>query len=82
MPQQAQSIAQAFGVATLAEPAATPTEVLHMVAGTRYLHLATHGSHVEEAPAFQCVYLTPDASTGDGRLTRAGSASAAPFRSP
>jgi hypothetical protein len=68
MPQQAQAIAQAFGVAPLNEPEATPAEVLRRVAGARYLHLATHGSHVEQAPAFQCVYLTPNASTGDGRL--------------
>jgi CHAT domain len=68
MPQQAQAIAQAFGVAPLAAPAATPGELLRRVKGARYLHLATHGSHQEEAPAFQCIYLTPDGSNGEGRL--------------
>ena len=68
MPQQAQAVAGAFGATPLAEPAATPAEVLRRLSGARYVHLATHGSHLEEAPAFQCLYLTPAGIAGEGRL--------------
>ncbi len=65
MPTQAAAVAAAFGVEPLRN--ATPREVLDALPGARYLHIASHGSHVEEAPAFQCMYLTPD-TDGEGRL--------------
>jgi hypothetical protein len=68
MPQQAQAVAQVVGTSPLAEPVATPAELLRKLPGARYVHLATHGSHQEEAPSFQCVYLTPDGPAGEGRL--------------
>lgn len=68
MPEQARAVAEAFGALPLAEPAATPAELLRRLPGARYVHLATHGSHQEEAPAFQCVYLTPEEPAGEGRL--------------
>ena len=68
MPQQAQAVAEAFGATLLAEPTATPAELLRRLPGARYVHLATHGSHQAEAPSFQCVYLTPDRPGGEGRL--------------
>jgi CHAT domain-containing protein len=68
MPQQARAVADAFGAAPLAEPTATPAELLRRLPGARYVHLATHGSNQEEAPAFQCLYLTPGGPAGEGRL--------------
>lgn len=68
MPQQAQAVARAFGGGSLPESAATPAQLLQRMTGARYVHVAAHGSHQEEAPSFQCVYLTPDRSTGEGRL--------------
>lgn len=68
MPLQARAVADAFGVTPLAEPTATPAEVLRRLPGARYVHLATHGSHQEEAPAFQCLYLTPAGTASEGRL--------------
>jgi CHAT domain-containing protein len=61
-------VANAFGATPIAESEATPTELLRRFPGTRYVHLATHGSHQQEAPSFQCMYLTPDRDTTDGQL--------------
>ena len=65
MPAQAAAIAAAYGTEPLAE--STPERLLEALPGSRFVHIAAHGSHVEEAPAFQCIYLDPG-SQGDGRL--------------
>lgn len=65
MPAQAAAVAAAYGAEPLVEP--TPERLLAALPGSRFVHIAAHGSHLEEAPAFQCIYL--DAGPGgDGRL--------------
>jgi CHAT domain-containing protein len=64
---EAKSVAALFGVQPLPEQQATPTNVLAALQATRYAHLSTHGLHNVDAPAFQCLYLTPE-NHSDGRL--------------
>jgi hypothetical protein len=65
LPAQATAVAVAYGVEPLTEP--TRERVLTALPGARFVHLAAHGSHLEEAPAFQCIYLDAQAGS-DGRL--------------
>jgi hypothetical protein len=67
LPPQAARVATAFGATALAEAEATPARVAEALPGSRYVHIATHASHVVHAPAFQCLYLTPGGD-GEGRL--------------
>lgn len=67
LPPQADRVAKAFGATALPENEATPTRVAQALPGSRYVHIATHGSHLVHAPAFQCLYLTPG-DDGEGRL--------------
>jgi CHAT domain-containing protein len=64
---EARTIADLFGIQPLPEPQATPAGVLAALQAARYVHLSTHGLHNVDAPAFQCLYLTPE-NGSDGRL--------------
>jgi len=46
---------------------ATPRRFLAALAGARYVHVAAHGTHIEWAPWYQCLYLSPEGD-GDGRV--------------
>ena len=67
MPRLAADIAAAYGCAVVPESEATVARISRLMSGKRFVHIATHGSHLTEAPAFQCLYLTPDGKD-DGRL--------------
>lgn len=67
LPPQAHRVATAFRTTALAENEATPTRVAEALPGAGYIHIATHASHLAQAPAFQCLYLTPG-DNGEGRL--------------
>jgi len=67
LPPQADRVAKAFGATALVEAEATPARVAEALPGSRYVHIATHASHLVHAPAFQCLYLTPGGD-GEGRL--------------
>jgi CHAT domain-containing protein len=64
---QAVNIAELFGEPALTGAAATKTSLRAALPGTRYLHLAAHGTLNASAPSLACLYLTPDAGD-DGRL--------------
>ncbi len=65
---QAQIIAASFPGARLLAPAeSTPQRIMSEARGARYLHLAAHGADYPAAPAFACLYFTPE-SGSDGRL--------------
>jgi hypothetical protein len=64
---QARRVAEVAGGTLLSPDQARPAEVLRLAESARYLHLVAHGSDYPAAPAFQCLYLTPD-QEGDGRL--------------
>jgi CHAT domain-containing protein len=64
---EAEAVAKAFGGTLVPEPQATEAAVAQALEDSRFVHLATHGRHDADAPAFQCLYLTPDAGS-DGRL--------------
>lgn len=64
---EAEAVAGAFGGTVLPEEDATEAGVIEAFRESRLVHLATHGRHDADAPAFQCLYLTPDESS-DGRL--------------
>jgi hypothetical protein len=64
---EAQAVATSFHTAPVLESQATKSRVLEALQSSRYVHLSTHGAHNVEAPAFQCVYLAPEAES-DGRL--------------
>ncbi|CAL9440053.1 hypothetical protein SUDANB145_02227 [Streptomyces sp. enrichment culture] len=61
-------VAQHAGGIELIGPKATPNSLLELTAGARYVHVAAHGSHSQEAPWFQCLYLNPPEDGSDGRL--------------
>ncbi|MFF2727602.1 CHAT domain-containing protein [Streptomyces sp. NPDC058008] len=65
----AQIAASTGGAAPVLGAAATPRRFLEALPGTRYVHVAAHGSHNEWAPWHQCLYLAPDPQNGDdGRV--------------
>ena len=64
---EAEAVARAFGGVAVPEEQATERDVRAALERSRYVHLSTHGRHAAEAPAFQCLYLTPDEAS-DGRL--------------
>ncbi len=65
--QEAIDVAGCFGVDAVRETQATEAAVRDALENSRLVHLATHGRLDVDAPAFQCLYLTPD-QTSDGCL--------------
>jgi CHAT domain-containing protein len=60
-------VAEVFGIKPVPEEEATEKKIYEALQTSRYVHLSTHGRHNVEAPAFQCLYLTPD-DESDGRI--------------
>lgn len=60
-------MAEVFGIKPVPEEEATEKKIYEALQTSRYVHLSTHGRHNVEAPAFQCLYLTPD-DESDGRI--------------
>jgi CHAT domain-containing protein len=69
LPELPQSISEARQVAAIfnSEPVldeqATKPAVIQALRSSRYVHISTHGRHNVAAPAFQCLYLSPDADS-------------------
>lgn len=64
---EAAAVAAVFGDAPVLDADATEERFRTALTSARYVHLAAHGRHDYEAPAFQCIYLTPGAGS-DGCL--------------
>lgn len=64
---EAEAVARVHGVEPLLNERVTETAVKRALVGSRVVHVAAHGQHDIEAPAFQCLYVTPDEGS-DGRL--------------
>ncbi|NQX13453.1 CHAT domain-containing protein [Microbacteriaceae bacterium VKM Ac-2855] len=65
--REAQRVAEHFGVEATVDADVTEQRVIEGLTEARYVHIAAHGRHDVDAPAFQCIYLTPDGES-DGRL--------------
>lgn len=62
---QVRAICMSLGVEPIVGDEATPSRALVELAGSRYVHIAAHGSQDVVAPDFACVYLSAaDASSG------------------
>ncbi|MGW7547340.1 CHAT domain-containing protein [Streptomyces sp. NPDC054770] len=66
--EHAAAVAAVADGVTLVGPDATPVSFLSRAEGARYIHVAAHGAHSQDASWFQCLYLNPPAGGGDGRL--------------
>ena len=64
---EARSVAAVFNTQPLLDEQATRAAVIEALQSSRYVHISTHGRHNVAAPAFQCLYLSPD-DNSDGRL--------------
>jgi hypothetical protein len=64
---EAREIAAMFGTEAVAEEKATEQAVIAALQGSGVVHLATHGRHNVDAPAFQTLYLHPSRNS-DGQL--------------
>jgi hypothetical protein len=64
---EATACAALFGTEPVFNQSATKERVLAALRSSRYVHIAAHGEHNVDAPAFQVVHLAADES-GDGRL--------------
>ena len=64
---EAHEIAALFGRQALVEEQATEEAAIAALRDSRVVHLATHGRHNVDAPAFQTLYLYPTADS-DGML--------------
>ena len=64
---EARAIGEIFGVEPPAEAQCTDSAFLAALVDSRYVHLSTHGLHNAAAPAFQCLFFTPDAFSA-GRI--------------
>jgi CHAT domain-containing protein len=60
-PDEAQRIAALYGVTAVTNSAATRAALLEALQTSKRIHIATHGRHQPDAPAFQCIYVA-DAS--------------------
>jgi len=65
--QEAVDVASCFAIDAVPEAQATEAAVRDALESSRLVHLATHGRLDVDAPAFQCLYLTPDEAS-DGCL--------------
>jgi CHAT domain-containing protein len=65
--KESKAIAGVFGAEPLNEDDATETNFVNSLKNSRFVHLATHGRQNVNAPAFHCVFLSPDAQS-DGVL--------------
>ncbi|MCX4760611.1 CHAT domain-containing protein [Streptomyces sp. NBC_01275] len=63
--EHATAVAEFAGGAALVGPAATPASLLARAQGARYVHVAAHGAHSQDASWFQCLYLNPP-EAGEG----------------
>ncbi|MER5431578.1 CHAT domain-containing protein [Streptomyces sp. NPDC002588] len=66
--EHATTVAALAGGVSLTGADATPAALLAHAEGARYLHVAAHGAHSQEASWFQCLYLNPPREGEDGRL--------------
>ncbi|MEU9342305.1 CHAT domain-containing protein [Streptomyces sp. NPDC048278] len=66
--EHAAAVAAVADGITLVGPDATPAAFLSRAEGARYVHVAAHGAHSQDASWFQCLYLNPPEGGGDGRL--------------
>lgn len=64
---ESKKIAEIFGRKAIPDEQATEKTFLNALKNSRFVHLSTHGRHNANAPAFQCLYMTPD-DQSDGRL--------------
>ncbi|MFG1818520.1 CHAT domain-containing protein [Kribbella sp. NPDC049174] len=64
---EAEEIAALFGRQAVIDDQATEQAAVTALSGSPVVHLATHGRHNVDAPAFQTLYLHPTAES-DGRL--------------
>ena len=62
--QEAHTIAALFGGQAVPEAMATKTAVLAALRDSRYVHIAAHGGHNSDAPAFQSIYLSGTGTEG------------------
>ncbi|MFI2201330.1 CHAT domain-containing protein [Streptomyces sp. NPDC020192] len=67
--EHAAAVAALAGGVTLVGPDATPASFLARAQGARYVHVAAHGAHSQDASWFQCLYLNPPGDGADGRLS-------------
>ena len=65
--REATECAAHFGTQPILNTEATKERVLAALHDSRYVHIAAHGTHNADAPAFQAVHLAPRAED-DGRL--------------
>ncbi|MFF9818537.1 CHAT domain-containing protein [Streptomyces sp. NPDC014006] len=66
--EHAATVATLAGGVTLVGPEAAPASFLARAEGARYVHVAAHGAHSQDASWFQCLYLNPPGEGADGRL--------------
>ena len=59
--REAAQIAAAFGTEPLTGPAANRAGLVEALRRSRYVHIATHGQHDVSAPAFQRIFVRPEA---------------------
>ncbi|HWN44992.1 MAG TPA: CHAT domain-containing protein [Thermoanaerobaculia bacterium] len=64
---ETEAVASIFGTPHVLEREATRGRLVAALQSAPYVHLSTHGTHNSYAPAFQCLYLAPEA-TSDGRF--------------
>ena len=57
---EARTIGEVFGVEPPEEAQSTGSAFLGALVDSQYVHVSTHGQHNVAAPAFQCLYFTPD----------------------
>ncbi len=62
--EEAEAIAALFGTQATPEPLATKNNVLNALHSSRYVHIAAHGGHNTDAPAFQSVFLAGTGTEG------------------
>lgn len=70
---EAEVVARVFGAQAFIDDEATELRFREALQTSRFLHVAAHGRYDVNAPAFHCLYLTPDdaresAETTDGRV--------------
>ncbi|QYX76124.1 CHAT domain-containing protein [Streptomyces akebiae] len=64
---QVKNIAEAMQAMVLVGSSATPSAVRDLVEQSEYVHIAAHGAHNLDAPAFHCLFLS-NADGSNGRL--------------
>jgi CHAT domain-containing protein len=62
---ESQEIAAIFNSEALTEDAFTPGALLPLMKSAQYIHLSTHGQQNAVAPAFHCLFMSPDEGGSD-----------------